>query len=325
MEQEIEKRLVGQSDAVGSVAKAIRRARSGLKDPKRPIGSFLLLGPTGVGKTELARQLALFLFGAEESMIRLDMSEFMEKHEVSKLIGSPPGYVGYEDGGKLTESVRRRPYSVVLFDEIEKAHPDIFNLLLQILEDGRLTDGHGRTVDFRNTVIIMTSNIGARDAVKGTPLGFAGGGNDDPFDWTRLKGTILDEVNRTFRPEFLNRVDESIVFRPLGKESVNVIADIMFGDVAARLSAQGLELNVGGDVRELVLQKGYQPKFGARPLRRTIQTLVENPLADYILGKGGEKGLRVEAFVAEEKVAFRLLNAPGTGGVDVQPRETVKQ
>jgi ATP-dependent Clp protease ATP-binding subunit ClpC len=325
MEQEIEKRLVGQSDAVASVARAIRRARSGLKDPKRPIGSFLLLGPTGVGKTELARQLALFLFGAEESMIRLDMSEFMEKHEVSKLIGSPPGYVGYEDGGKLTEAVRRRPYSVVLFDEIEKAHPDIFNLLLQILEDGRLTDGHGRTVDFRNTVIIMTSNVGARNAAKATPLGFAGGLDDDPFDWNRLKAAILDEVNRTFRPEFLNRVDESIVFRPLGKESINIIVDIMFGDVVERLSGQGLDLKLGNDVRELVLQKGYQPKFGARPLRRTIQTLVEDSLADYILGKAGKKGLRVEAFVAEDKVVFHLLNDTETGAAEVPARETVKR
>ena len=200
MEQEIGRRLIGQDEAVASIAKAIRRARSGLKDPKRPIGSFLLLGPTGVGKTELARCLARFLFGSDDTMIRLDMSEFMERHEVSKLIGAPPGYVGYEEGGKLTEAVRRHPYSVVLFDEIEKAHPDVFNMMLQILEDGRLTDGQGRTVDFRNTVILMTSNVGARDMAKGTSLGFSGSGATDPFDWKRMQQTILDEVHRLFRP-----------------------------------------------------------------------------------------------------------------------------
>ena len=325
MEREIEKRLVGQSEAVASVARAIRRARSGLKDPKRPIGSFLLLGPTGVGKTELARRLASFLFGTDDSMIRLDMSEFMEKHEVSKLIGAPPGYVGYEDGGKLTEAVRRRPYSVVLFDEIEKAHPDIFNLLLQILEDGRLTDGHGRTVDFRNTVILMTSNVGARDAAKGSPLGFAGSGNDDPFDWSRLKSTILDEVNRTFRPEFINRVDESIVFRPLGKESVGAIVDIMFADVCSRLSGQEVTLTVGEEVKNLVCEKGYQPKFGARPLRRTIQALVEDPLADYLLENGASKGLHVEAFVSEGHVTFSVVPAPVVESSEDRARETVHQ
>ncbi len=311
MEEEIEKRLVGQSEAVSSVARAIRRARSGLKDPKRPIGSFLLLGPTGVGKTELARCLARFLFGADESMIRLDMSEFMEKHEVSKLIGAPPGYVGYEEGGKLTEAVRRRPYSVILFDEIEKAHPDIFNILLQILEDGRLTDGQGRTVDFRNTVILMTSNVGARDSAKGGMLGFSGGNREDSFDWDRLRGTILDEVNRIFRPEFVNRLDELIVFRPLSREHMDHIVEIMLEEVRDRLRGQGIGLVVDKDVRDLILEKGYQPKFGARPLRRAIQTLIEDKLADYLLERTEGRCGTIEAYVSDGIAAFRPLSENG--------------
>ena len=305
MEEEIEKRLIGQSEAVASVARAIRRARSGLKDPARPIGSFVLLGPTGVGKTELARQLADFLFGSKDAMIRLDMSEFMEKHEVSKLIGAPPGYVGYEEGGKLTEAVRRKPYSVILFDEIEKAHPDIFNILLQILEDGRLTDGQGRTVDFRNAVILMTSNVGAREAARGSALGFSGGGEKDPFDWDRLKGYILDEVNRTFRPEFINRLDEMIVFRPLDRENMMTIAGLMLNEVISRLSERGVELAAGDEILSFLLEKGYQPKFGARPLRRTIQTLVEDRLADYLLSRGDARGDRIEAYLEGEEIKFR--------------------
>lgn len=305
MEEEIEKRLIGQSEAVASIARAIRRARSGLKDPARPIGSFVLLGPTGVGKTELARQLAEFLFGSRDTMIRLDMSEFMEKHEVSKLIGAPPGYVGYEEGGKLTEAVRRRPYSVILFDEIEKAHPDIFNILLQILEDGRLTDGQGRTVDFKNAVILMTSNVGAREAARGSTLGFSGGDEKDPFDWEKLKTAILDEVDRTFRPEFINRLDEMIVFRPLDREHMMAIVGIMLQEVVTRLADRGVELSVGDDVRSFILEKGYQPKYGARPLRRTIQTYIEDRLADYLLSGGDVRGERIEAYMDGEEIRFR--------------------
>lgn len=311
MEEEIEKRLIGQSEAVSSIARAIRRARSGLKDPKRPIGSFLLLGPTGVGKTELARCLARFLFGSDESMIRLDMSEFMEKHEVSKLIGAPPGYVGYEEGGKLTEAVRRRPYSVILFDEIEKAHPDIFNILLQILEDGRLTDGQGRTVDFRNTIILMTSNVGARDSARGGFLGFSGGEEGDSFDWTRLRGTILDEVNKTFRPEFINRLDELVVFSPLNREHMDHIVKIMLEEVRERLKGQGIGLVVDKEVRDLILEKGYQPKFGARPLRRAIQTLIEDRLADYLLERRGGRCGTIEAYISDGTAAFRPLPENG--------------
>lgn len=307
MEQEIGRRLIGQDEAVASIAKAIRRARSGLKDPKRPIGSFLLLGPTGVGKTELARCLARFLFGSDDTMIRLDMSEFMERHEVSKLIGAPPGYVGYEEGGKLTEAVRRHPYSVVLFDEIEKAHPDVFNMMLQILEDGRLTDGQGRTVDFRNTVILMTSNVGARDMAKGTSLGFSGSGATDPFDWKRMQQTILDEVHRLFRPEFVNRLDEMIVFRPLTREDMLKIVDIMLSDVRQRLAERGIELTLSAEVRDLILERGYQPKFGARPLRRAIQTLIEDRLADYLLEPANIRLAEAEAYLEDGEVAFRTL------------------
>lgn len=313
MEEEIGKRLIGQGEAVASIARAIRRARSGLKDPARPIGSFVLLGPTGVGKTELARQLADFLFGSRDKMIRLDMSEFMEKHEVSKLIGAPPGYVGYEEGGKLTEAVRRRPYSVILFDEIEKAHPDIFNILLQIMEDGRLTDGQGRTVDFRNAVILMTSNVGAREAAKGSSLGFSGGDEKDPFDWDRMKSSILDEANRTFRPEFINRLDEMIVFRPLNRENMLTIVGIMLREVISRLSEKGVELSAGEEVRSFLLQKGYQPKYGARPLRRTIQTCVEDRLADYLLGSGEAWGDKIEAYIDGEEIKFRSGAAHNAG------------
>ena len=284
MEEEISKRLIGQDEAVSSVARAIRRARTGLRDPRRPIGSFLFMGPTGVGKTELARCLAKFLFGRDDAMIRIDMSEFMERHEVSKLVGAPPGYFGHESGGKLTEMVRRKPYSVILFDEIEKAHPDVFNILLQILDDGRLTDGQGRKIDFRNTVIIMTSNVGAKEAQQGNSLGFGMSAEAQTArDWERTKNIILEEANKTFRPEFLNRIDEMAVFKPLSRDNLLKIVDTMLDDLSERLDNKGVKINVADDVKAKILDKGFKPKYGARPLRRAIQSMLEDRLADFML------------------------------------------
>jgi ATP-dependent Clp protease ATP-binding subunit ClpC len=303
MEEEIHKRIIDQEEAVSIVAKAIRRARSGLKDPRRPIGSFLFLGPTGVGKTELSKALAEFMFGDENSMIRLDMSEFMERHEVSKLIGAPPGYVGYEEGGKLTEAVRRRPYAVVLFDEIEKAHPDVFNILLQILEDGRLTDGQGRVVDFKNTVIIMTSNLGAQDLMKGPAIGFAAE-SENQIDFEAAKKNILDAVRRTFRPEFINRIDEIVVFKPLGEKELLQIVDIMIDDVAERLAEKGIFIEVSEAAKGFLLKKGYEPKFGARPLRRTIQRYIEDRLADILLEGKIKPESVIKVDVSEDNITF---------------------
>jgi len=308
MEEEIHSRLVGQEEAVNAVARAIRRGRSGLKDPRRPVGSFLFLGPTGVGKTELARRLAWFLFGSEDAMIRFDMSEFMERHEVAKLIGAPPGYVGHEEGGKLTEAVRRRPYSVILFDEIEKAHPDVFNILLQLLEDGRLTDGQGHLVNFRNTVIIMTSNVGASEGTR-SHLGFSSGDEDQAMaGWDRTRGAIMDAVKRTFRPEFLNRVDEMVVFRPLKREELRQIAAMMLDEVVARCGERGISLAVDPQVVERVLDEGFDPKFGARPLRRTIQRMIEDPLSDMMLEGKVPQGARVEAVMEDGRVSFRVAH-----------------
>jgi len=285
MEEEIHRRLIGQDEAIGVVSRAIRRARSGMKDAKRPVGSFLFLGPTGVGKTELARSLAEFLFGNESALLRFDMSEYMERHEVSKLIGAPPGYVGYENGGKMTDMVRRKPFSVILFDEIEKAHPDLFNLLLQILEDGQITDAHGHKVDFKNSVIIMTSNIGAENIIKGQSLGFGTGSNDSGrnSDWERMKSGIMDSVKKTFRPEFLNRIDDIVVFRSLDKVELMSITRVMLNDVVKRAADQDVELSIDDEACQLLLDSGFDPKYGARPLRRTIQRMVEDKLADMLL------------------------------------------
>jgi len=301
MEEEIHQRLIGQEEAVSAVARAIRRTRSGLKNPLRPIGTFLFLGPTGVGKTELARCLARFLFGSEDSMIRMDMSEYMEKHEVAKLIGAPPGYVGYEEGGKLTEAVRRKPYSVILFDEVEKAHPDIFNVLLQIMEDGRLTDGHGHVVDFRNAVIIMTSNVGAKDIFNGRSLGFADTTSED-YDWERIRKSIMEAVTKTFRPEFLNRIDEMVVFRMLRKSELLSIVDLMMDEVVERLREKYINIYVSPEAKDLILEKGFDPKFGARPLRRAIQQMVEDKLADMILDGTLIEGIKVNVNTRGEQL-----------------------
>lgn len=285
LEQELHKRVIGQNEAVEAVSKAIRRGRVGLKDPKRPIGSFLFLGPTGVGKTELSKALAEVLFGDENAMIRLDMSEFMEPHSVSKLIGAPPGYVGFDDGGQLTEKIRRKPYSVVLFDEIEKAHPDVMNMLLQILEDGRLTDSQGRTVNFKNTVIIMTSNLGARLITDRKQLGFANqdGKEDSKKEYEEIKKEVMAELKKELRPEFINRIDEIIVFHKLNDTDINQIIDIMLKEVVNRLKEQKYDIEFEPDVKEMVAKEGIDKNFGARPLRRTIQNLVEDKLAEDIL------------------------------------------
>ncbi|MGJ5674417.1 MAG: ATP-dependent Clp protease ATP-binding subunit [Nostochopsis sp.] len=284
MEDTLHQRLIGQEEAVKAVSRAIRRARVGLKNPNRPIASFVFSGPTGVGKTELAKSLASYFFGSEEAMIRLDMSEYMERHTVSKLIGSPPGYVGYNEGGQLTEAVRRRPYTVVLFDEIEKAHPDVFNMLLQILEDGRLTDAKGRTVDFKNTLLILTSNIGSKVIEKGGGgIGFEFAEDQSESQYNRIKFLVNEELKNYFRPEFLNRLDEIIVFRQLNKEEVMLIADIMLREVFGRLSEKGINLEVSDRFKERLLQEGYNPSYGARPLRRAIMRLLEDSLAEEIL------------------------------------------
>ncbi|MBD2015379.1 ATP-dependent Clp protease ATP-binding subunit [Microcoleus sp. FACHB-53] len=285
MEDTLHQRLIGQEEAVKAVSRAIRRARVGLKNPNRPIASFIFSGPTGVGKTELAKSLASYFFGSEDAMIRLDMSEYMERHTVSKLIGSPPGYVGYNEGGQLTEAVRRRPYTVVLFDEIEKAHPDVFNMLLQILEDGRLTDAKGRTVDFKNTLLIMTSNIGSKVIEKGGGgIGFEFSENQAESQYNRIRSLVNEELKQYFRPEFLNRLDEIIVFRQLNREEVKEIADIMLKEVFGRLNEQGITLEVTERFKDRLVEEGYNPAYGARPLRRAIMRLLEDVLAEQILG-----------------------------------------
>ena len=298
METELHKRVIGQENSIKAVSQAIRRTRAGLKDPKRPSGSFIFLGPSGVGKTELAKTLAEFLFGDEQALISLDMSEYMEKHTVSRLVGSPPGYVGYEEGGQLTEAVRRKPFSVVLFDEIEKAHPDVFNTLLQILEEGRLTDSQGRSVDFRNTVLIMTSNLGTRDLRKAN-LGFTK--NDESLSYERMKEKVTESLKEHFRPEFLNRVDEVIVFHELSKSEVTEIVDLMVARVTVQLESQGMGLEVTVDAKHHLADKGYDPELGARPLRRAIQRLVEDPLSERLLLKEFKAGQIIVVDVEDDE------------------------
>ncbi|MGV3464704.1 MAG: ATP-dependent protease ATP-binding subunit ClpC [Heyndrickxia sp.] len=281
LEEILHSRVIGQEEAVKAISKAVRRARAGLKDPKRPIGSFIFLGPTGVGKTELARALAEAMFGDEDAMIRIDMSEYMEKHSTSRLVGSPPGYVGFEEGGQLTEKVRRKPYSVILLDEIEKAHPDVFNILLQVLEDGRLTDSKGRTVDFRNTVVIMTSNVGAEALKRNKFVGF--NIQDSNQDYKDMKGKVMDELKKAFRPEFLNRVDETIVFHALEKDQLKQIVTLMSEELVKRLKEQKIELEISETAKEKIAQEGYDPEYGARPLRRAIQKYIEDRLSEELL------------------------------------------
>jgi ATP-dependent Clp protease ATP-binding subunit ClpC len=313
MEDELHKRVVGQDEAIQALSRAIRRTRAGLKDPKRPSGSFIFLGPTGVGKTELAKALAQFLFDDEDALIQLDMSEYMEKHTVSRLVGSPPGYVGYEEGGQLTEAVRRKPFSVVLFDEVEKAHPDVFNALLQILEDGRLTDAQGRSVDFKNTVLIMTSNLGTADLRKST-VGFAK--SSEAVTYERMKAKVQEALKAHFRPEFLNRIDEVIVFHELSREEVVEIVDLMVKRVSDQLEAQGIGLALTPPAKILLADRGYDPQLGARPLRRAIQQMIEDPLSERILWKEFRVGETVVVDVEDNEIVFRSIE-----GVEPPPVE----
>ena len=289
LEDVLHQRVIGQDEAVSAVAKAVRRARAGIKNPKRPVGSFIFLGPTGVGKTELARALAEALFGDEESMIRIDMSEYMEKHTVSRLIGAPPGYVGYDEAGQLAEKVRRRPYSVVLFDEIEKANPEVFNILLQVLEDGRLTDGRGRTVDFRNTVVIMTSNVGASSFKQMKSLGFQGSDDEEKNNYEQMKERVMDDLKRTFRPEFINRIDDVIVFHPLDKKEIRQIVELMMDEVRQNVASRGIKIEISDAAKDRIIEENFNSEYGARPLRRAIQKEIEDKLSEEILaGKIGD-------------------------------------
>jgi len=316
MEEDLHRRIISQDDSITAVSKAIRRTRAGLKDPKRPAGSFIFLGPSGVGKTELSKALAEFLFGDEDALIQLDMSEYMEKHTVSRLIGSPPGYVGYEEGGQLTEAVRRKPFSVVLFDEIEKAHPDVFNTLLQILEDGHLTDSQGHKVDFKNTIIIMTSNLGTRDIQKGPGVGFAAR-PDEKMTYEKMKDRVMDELKRSFRPEFLNRIDEIIVFHSLTIEDVKRIVDLMTKRVREQLKAKDLEIELTDAAKTLLAEKGFDPALGARPLRRTIQRMVEDALSEKLLWKEFRAGQTIIVDERDGEIVFEGAGIPP----DVPPVE----
>ncbi len=303
MEEILSKRVIGQEEAIKVIAKSIRRARAGIKDPKRPTGSFLFMGPSGVGKTELAKRLAEFMFGDVDAVVRVDMSEYLESHTVSRLVGSPPGYVGYGEGGQLAEPVRRRPHSVVLLDEIEKAHVDVTNILLQVLDDGRLTDAQGHHIDFKNTIIIMTSNVGADLIKKDTSIGFLTK-DEAKVGYERMKEKVLDEMKKKFRPEFLNRIDEQIVFRPLSKEDLAKIVDLMISDINARLIEKGLSISVSKKVKDFLVDKGFDPHFGARPLRRAIEDNIEDPLSEQILlGKFGY-GTKIKVDIENGKPVF---------------------
>jgi ATP-dependent Clp protease ATP-binding subunit ClpC len=317
MEEELRQRIVSQAEAIENVAKAIRRARSGLKDPRRPAGSFLFLGPTGVGKTELAKALAEFLFGDESALIRVDMSEYMEKHSVSRLLGAPPGYVGYDEGGQLTEKVRRKPYSVVLLDEVEKAHPDVFSILLQVFDDGRLTDSWGHVVDFRNTVVILTSNVGTKFLKRGGAMGFSAG--DQMLNHEALSAKVMSELKRTFNPEFLNRIDELIVFRSLTPEDIRAIVDILLRDLNKRLEEKGIELAISEEGKTFLVEKGYDSEYGARPLRRAMQRYIEDALSGLLIEGEIPEGSKLEAIVTEngEELTFRVLE-----GAEDEPAAT---
>jgi ATP-dependent Clp protease ATP-binding subunit ClpC len=309
MEDNLHQRLIGQEEAVIAVAEAIRRSRSGLSDPRRPIGSFIFLGPTGVGKTELAKSLAQFMFDDESNMVRIDMSEYIEKHSVSRLIGAPPGYVGYDEGGQLTEAVRRRPYRVVLFDEIEKAHPDVFNILLQVLEDGRLTDGHGRTVDFRNTVIIMTSNLGT-SGIKRQAFGFRTGDQAGQDEDKKLQESVNAALKETFRPEFLNRIDETIVFHPLTQEQIIRVVSLMLKDVQGRLEERGITFELTSDANLWLGREGYDPVYGARPLRRAVTRFLENPMSKGILSGEFTSGDHILVDAGAEALVLTKMGGP---------------
>ncbi|MBR9702444.1 AAA domain-containing protein, partial [Candidatus Woesearchaeota archaeon] len=317
LEDRLHERVIGQDEAIKAISEAVRRGRAGLKDPSRPIGSFIFLGPTGVGKTELSKALSELIFGDEESMIRVDMSEYMEKHTVSRLVGSPPGYVGYEEGGQLTEKVRRKPYSVILLDEIEKAHPEVFNILLQILEDGRLTDAKGRTVDFKNTIIIATSNIGSEmiQDSKAKSFGFEDDSADSKKDRAarkheKLREHLLEELKKHFRPEFLNRVDEIIVFHALTEEQIKLIVTLMLKDLDKLLRAQNIKVKITGKAKTFLAKKGFDPSFGARPLRREIQRRIENPLSEMLLAGKFKSGQTVMIDLQKDELVF--TEAPGT-------------
>jgi ATP-dependent Clp protease ATP-binding subunit ClpC len=312
MEDNLHKRVVGQTDAVSAIAKAVRRARAGLKSEKRPIGTFLFLGPTGVGKSLLAKTLAEFLFGSEEALIKLDMSEFMERHNVARLVGSPPGYVGYEEGGQLTEAVRRRPYSVILFDEIEKAHPEAFNMLLQVMEDGSLADAKGKRVDFRNTILILTSNVGA-DLIKRANLGFSGRKDEPKTEqeaYEDMRKKVMTEMERIFRPEFRNRLDGVMIFRALTKAQIKDITDIELKDILSRLTDHHIQLTITDAAKERLAEEGYDPDFGARPLRRILQRYIEDPLSEGLLAGQYIPNDTLEVDYKDGEMVINVINRP---------------